>query len=318
MAKGNYYDILGVSKGASDEEIKKAFRKLAMKYHPDKNPGNKPAEEKFKEINEAYETLSDSKKKSLYDQFGTGQFSYSQGSRGADPFAEMFRRSRGAGGGFERDSFQGVFSDLFGDFFTGEHAEERERPSSGSNLKYNLTITLEDVATGTDRTISFLRKRNGKDTPAKISVKVPAGVVQDQNLKIKGEGDEGSAGRFGDLYVVINIAAHPLYETKNSDLWLELPISFKTATLGGTAEVPTLTGKVELKIPEGTPSGQVFRLRDKGLPSVKGSGKGSLFVKVLIDVPVTMSSNLKDAIKDIDPKNGKLQKDFEEKMRRKK
>lgn len=325
MAKGNYYDILGVSKSASDEDIKKAFRKLAMKYHPDKNPDNKQSEEKFKEINEAYETLSDPKKKSMYDQFGTSDFSYTQrgGGGGPDPFADMFRRGRAGGfrsgtqGGFERDSFQNVFSDLFGDFFTGaEMGEERTRQTPGANLKYNLTIQLEDVATGTERTISFLRNRGGKDTPAKISVKVPPGVVQDQNLKIKGEGDEGASGKFGDLYVVIHIAPHPLFEVKNSDLWLDLPISFKTAALGGTAEVPTLTGKVELKIPEGTSSGRVFRLRDKGLPAVRGSEKGSLFVKVLIDVPTTMSSNLKDALKDLG--SGKLQKEFEEKLKRKK
>ncbi len=326
MAQKDFYEVLGVKKGVGEDELKKAYRKLAMKWHPDKNPNNKQAEENFKEISHAYDILSDPKKRAAYDQFGTSQFNFGGPGNGPDPFSEMFRQSRRGGGGrrtttfesqgFEGDSFQNIFSDLFSDFFSAEQREAPPRGPQVSDLKYNLTIPLEEAHSGSEKVINFMRSRNGKETATKLSVKIPAGITNGQRLKLTGEGDDGARGKFGDLYVIVNVAPHPLFEIKESDLWIECPIPFSTAALGGSLEVPSLTGKVALKIPEGTPSGKVFRLRDKGLSAGPGSGVGSLFVRVLIDVPSQLSVVDKDLVSQINLKNGVLSKDFEEKIKK--
>ncbi|MES2768455.1 MAG: DnaJ domain-containing protein, partial [Bdellovibrionota bacterium] len=224
----DFYKILGVAKGASEDEVKKAYRKLAMKYHPDKNPNDKVAEDKFKEISRAYETLKDPKRRKLYDQFGSNP-SYAQAFHGFDPFRnnqrnnqqqgfgggnpfEGFARSGAAGfGGPGKDSFQDLFSELFGEFFQAQ-GPRRSRAVRGADLKYTLSITLEDAARGGEKIIHFLRKRGDVEKAAKISVKLPAGVKSGQKLKLAQEGDEGEyGGGNGDLFVIVHIAKHPLF-----------------------------------------------------------------------------------------------------------
>lgn len=320
MAKRDYYEILGVPRTCSAEDLKKAFRKLAMKYHPDKNPGDKKAEERFKEINEAYEVLSDPEKRKAYDQFGHMGVGAQGGFRpGANPF-EGFRPG-GTGdfgfgfgrGGFEgfgfggagaTDNFQDIFSEIFGDFFggrPGRTAGAGPRTSTrgrGADLRYTLNVTFEEAATGTEKTISFIRHRGGKEETAKLAVTVPAGVKTGQRLKLRGEGDSPAGGGTpGDLYVIINIQDHPLFKRVENDVHMDLPLTYVEATLGTTVEIPTLTGKASLKIPAGTPSGQIFRLKGKGFTSVSGPGTGDMLVRVVIDVPREVTEEQRELLK---------------------
>jgi len=337
VAKRDYYEILGVNRKADADELKKAYRKLAMKFHPDKNPNDKKAEERFKEISEAYDVLSDPQKKQTYDQFG--HMGTQNGFRpGANPF-EGFGGFRGAGrpgagpdtgfggraSGFDpnHESFQDIFGDLFGDVFGGaRRGPTGQRPSArarGADLKYTLMITLEEAALGTEKTISFIRHRNNKEETAKLSVTVPAGVKQGQRLKLAGEGDSAlNGGPVGDLYVIINTLDHPLFKRVENDVHLELPISFIDATLGTIVEVPTLTGRASLKIPAGTPSGQIFRLRGKGFSSVAGSETGDMLVKIQIDVPRDLSDAEKDSLRRFSASlsNLALVKSYQEKVER--
>lgn len=296
MAKRDYYSVLGIQRGASGDEVKKAYRKLAMKYHPDKNPGNKKSEESFKEATEAYEVLSDSKKREMYDQFG---FAGSHSQAGPQGFGGFGQQSGGFGG-FEQDGgFQDIFGDLFGDVFGNPRTggARSTRKQRGADLRYTLNVSLEDSATGTEKTISFVRNRSSKDDTAKLSVKVPAGVRQGQRLKLTGEGDGGpGSGPPGDLYVVINIQDHPLFKREEDDLLLDLPVTFVDATLGSEVEVPTLTGKVSMRIAPGTFSGQILRLKGKGFPKLGGFGTGDLLVKVLVDTPSKLSSTEKQVL----------------------
>lgn len=309
--KRDYYEILGVSRTVSPDDLKKSFRKLAMQFHPDKNPGDKKAEERFKEISEAYEILSDPQKRQAYDQFG--HLGTQQGFRpGANPF-EGFTRGHAGGqgyGGFEgfnaqgADNFQDIFGDIFSDFFTGRGPGARPGgPRSnargrGADLRYTLNITFEEAAAGTEKTISFIRQRGGKEDAAKLAITVPAGVKAGQRLKLRSEGDAPvSGGPPGDLYVIINIQDHALFRRVENDVHLDLPISFYDAVMGTTVDVPTLTGKSSLKIPAGTPSGQVFRLKGKGFASVGGPGAGDMLVRVVIDVPREMTDEQRDLLK---------------------
>jgi molecular chaperone DnaJ len=307
LAKRDYYEILGLPRTATADELKKSFRKLALQFHPDKNPGNKKAEEKFKELSEAYEVLSDEKKRQTYDQFG--HVGNQGGFRpGQNPF-EGFARGAGGfgGGGFTGDpnneNFQDIFGDIFGDFFSG-----RPRPGTGgpkgpgrgrgADLRYTLNISFEEAATGADKTISYIRQRDGKEENAKLSVTVPAGVKPGQRLKLRGEGDApAGAGSAGDLYVIINIQEHALFKRVEDDVHVDLPIGFIDAVLGTTAEIPTLTGKASLKIPAGTPAGQIFRLKGKGFASVAGHGAGDMLVRVVIDVPRELTDEQRDLLR---------------------
>lgn len=324
MSKRDYYTVLGVARKASDDEIKKAFRKLAMKYHPDKNQNDKSAEEKFKEINEAYDVLSDPKKKQMYDQFGHAGF---QGQ--PPPGGNPFRGFEGFGAGFDpkqgpnQEAFQDMFSDFFGEFFSGDTSPGTRRgfrqESRGADLRYTLNITLEEAATGTEKRINFVRQRAGKEDNAKLSITVPAGVKMGQRLKLRGEGDTpAGSGKPGDLYVIVNFQDHPLFKRKENDVLLELPISFVDALLGVQVEVPTLTGKAILNIPSGTHPGQIFRLKGKGFPDIGGYAPGDMLIKIIIDVPSQVSDDEKQALERLrkTSSTSPLVSEFKEKMKR--
>lgn len=312
MSKKDFYTILGVSRGASEEEIKKAYRKLAMQYHPDKNPGDRKAEDKFKEITEAYETLSDPQKRDLYNQFGhngpQGGFS------GGNPF--------GAGGPRpgSQETFNDIFGDVFSEFFAGKSGASgfrNRRPAKGADLRYTLTVAFEEAATGCEKVINFVRQRGSKDENAKLSVSVPAGVKEGQRLKLSGEGDQGPGqSQPGDLYVVLQIQDHLLFKREDSDVLLDLPIVYSDALLGTEVEVPTLTGKALIRIPPGTHTGQIFRLKGKGFPKIGGFGSGDMLVQVVIDTPEKLTDKQKKLISEAAADNAEppLVKQFKEKL----
>ena len=351
--KRDYYEVLGLQKGASDNDIKKAFRKMAMKYHPDKNPGDKVAEEKFKEINEAYAVLSDPEKKEKYDRFGHA---------GVDPNSGFGGGAGGFGGfgGFE-DIFD-MFGGAFGGFGGGSRGRRNNGPRKGSDLQKAVTITFEEAAFGTKKEIRLNKYvkcktcggsgaapgtskkscpkcggtgeiRTAQRTPlgtfqsvspcpdcngtgeinetpcpdcggsgktrdnVTISVNIPAGVDNDSVIPIKGQGEPGvNGGPDGDLYIVINVEPHKIFERRGQDLWLEIPITFDQAALGDDIIVPTLEGKVSYKVPSGTQPDTIFRLKGKGIKSVRGNRKGDLYVKVNLEVPTKLNSKQKKAI----------------------
>ncbi len=304
MSKKDFYQVLGVSKSANADEIKKAYRKLAMQHHPDKNQGNKKAEEKFKELSEAYEILSDEKKRQNYDQFGTA------GAQG-NPFGNGgFGASQGG------DPFQDIFGDVFGDIFSGGAARGgrgnpfgqtgarsrggfSNRPVRGSDLRYSLTITFEEAAVGAEKTVSFMRQNGSKEESAKLSVTVPAGVKEGQRLKLTQEGDRPGNGEAGDLYVIISLQDHPLFKRDEHDVVLELPVPYTDAILGSTAEIPTLFGKAEIKIPPGTHTGQIFRLKSKGFAKLGSTGAGDMLVRVIVDTPLNITSRQKEILEEL-------------------
>ena len=320
----DFYSILGVKRTATADEIKKAYRALAVKYHPDRNPGDKAAEDKFKEISEAYDVLKDPEKRKLYDQFGRA--GAQGGYQGRNPF-EDFQNYKGD----NQDSFQDFFGDIFNDFFQqkggqaggqagGQTAQRnRQRKRRGADLRYTLNISLEEAARGSERTINFIRKRGGKDDNSKISIKVPAGIKSGQRLKLRGEGDGPEAqGENGDLFVIININDHPIFQREENDIFFELPISFVDAILGTTVDIPTLTGRATFKITPGSFSGQTYRLRGKGMPIVGGHGNGDLLVKIVIDVPKIVSpdeSRLLEQLKDVAQSGSQIQ-EYKEKLKK--
>lgn len=317
MAKRDYYSVLGVKRDASADEIKKSFRKLAMQFHPDKNPGDKKAEEKFKEITEAYEVLGEQKKRDAYDQFGHagaqgfGGPGSSGGPYGGGPFgggfgaggpfgAGGFRSSRS--GGDPGDQFQDIFGDVFGDIFNARgpsSGPQKKKAARGADLRYSLNITLEEAAVGCEKTISFVRQNSGRDETRKLNVTVPAGVKDGQRLKLASEGDVSAGGIAGDLYAIISLQEHSLFRREDSDVHLDLPISFVDALLGTKAEIPTLTGKAEIRIPPGTHTGQILRLKSKGFPKIGGFGSGDMLIRILIDVPESLSSKQREMIEEI-------------------
>lgn len=303
----DFYSVLGVAKSATAEEIKKAYRKLAMQLHPDKNPGNKKAEDRFKEITEAYEVLGDVDKRKKYDTFGNADFTGFGAGAGAGGF-EGFRQSGGFQGGFQggqgQENFQDIFGDVFGDLFAGGRARSR-KPARGADLRYSLSITLEEAATGCERLISFVRQKGHQNETAKLSVTVPSGVRENQKLKLSQEGDvPPQNGTPGDLYVIINIQPHPFFVREENDVHFELPISFTDALLGAEIEIPTLTGKSVLKIPVGASSGQTFRLKSKGLPRLGGLGTGDMLVKIQIVVPPRLTGEEKALVEKLAEKIG--------------
>jgi molecular chaperone DnaJ len=345
-SKKDYYELLGVSRNASADDLKKAYRNLAKKHHPDANPGNKEAEEKFKEINEAYEVLSDPQKKSTYDQFGHAGVNGFGGSPSGG--SGGFRTSTDVNGA----DFEDIFGDVFSNFFTGGGRTGRPQSQEGDDLRYDLTLTFEQAAFGTSQDIKIRKlvtcdtchgsgakpgsgrvtcatcrgtgqvrtsqgfftvartcpKCNGQGelpgTPCPtchgqgrmereriVSVKVPAGVDEGSRLRIRGEGEAGLNGApAGDLYIFLHVEPHSIFHRDESNLLCEIPISFPQAALGTELEVPTLEGPVKMKVPAGTQSGKVFRLREKGLKSPQHSGVGDLLVTVHVETPADLNS----------------------------
>ncbi len=351
MAKRDYYEILGVNRDASDEEIKKAYRKLAMKYHPDRNPDKPKAEEQFKEVKEAYEILSDAGKRAAYDQYGHAGVDASAAGMGAGA----------AGAGF--GGFADAFSDIFGDIFGA--GRTRSNVYRGADLRYNLELSLEEAARGTEAKIRIPALENcatchgsgakpgtqaktcptcngqgqvrvsqgffsiqqtcpqchgtGKIIPEPcatcggagrvkkqktLSVKIPAGVDQDDRIRLGGEGEAGlNGGPPGDLYVVVGLKPHPVFQRESNDLHCEMPISFATSALGGEIEIPTLDGHAKIKVPPETQSGQVFRLRGKGIKGVRSHAHGDLFCHVAIETPINLTGRQKELLREFEAIN---------------
>lgn len=342
MSKRDYYEVLGVSRDAEESEIKKAYRKLAMKYHPDRNQGNARSEELFKEAKEAYEVLADSSKRAAYDQYGHAGVDASSG---------------GAGGAH---GFGDAFSDIFGDIFGGRGG--RSNIHRGADLRYNLEVTLEQAARGTETKIRIpameacdtchgdgakpgtspktcptchghgqVRMQqgffsiqqtcpkchgNGKiianPCPAchgsgrvkqhkTLSVKIPVGVDDGDRIRLSGEGEAGAnGGPPGDLYVVIHLASHSVFQRDGNDLHCEIPISFTTAALGGEIEVPTLDGHAKIKVSPETQTGKVFRLRGKGIKGVRSHSHGDLLCHVAVETPVRLTARQKELLHELE------------------
>lgn len=351
MSKRDYYEVLGVSRDTSFEEIKKSYRKAALKYHPDRNPGDKTSEELFKEATEAYQVLSDPESRRRYDQFGHAAF------------------SNGGGGGFaDFSSFaQDIFGDVFGAFFSSAGAAAGSRVRAGRDLRYNLEITLEESAFGTEKEITIARPgpcdecegsgaRKGTKaetckhcngtgqiriqqgffaisrpcnicagegqvitdpcptckgigttrTEVTLSVKIPAGIDQGQRLKLRGEGEAAPKGGVaGDLYVVVSIKPHALFERQETELFCQLPISYAQAVLGGQIEVPTLDGEISMKIPPGTQSGKTFRLKGKGIVDLHAGRRGDQHVRVYVHVPTSVTDRQRELLEELSSIEGK-------------
>jgi molecular chaperone DnaJ len=352
--KRDYYEVLVVSRTATEEEIKRSYRKLAVKFHPDKNPGDPHAEEQFKELGEAYDVLMDADKRAAYDRFGHAAFSQGMGgSRGGgfhDPF-DIFREVFGGGGGGG-----GIFETFFG----GGATADREGRQRGSDLRYDMQITLEEAAFGVDKEIE-VRKLDtcatcqGKgaepgsrtincpscggrgqvissrgffqvsqtcprcrgvgqiiekpcrdcagegraENTSRIKLKIPAGIADGSRLRSSGNGEAGiRGGAAGDLYVVIHIKEHPIFQRDEDNLYCEVPVSFTLAALGGEIAVPTLEGKANLKVPAGTQSGQVFKLRGKGVVNVNARDRGDLLARLLVEVPSRLNGEQRQKLEE--------------------
>lgn len=284
MSKRDYYEVLGVAKGASDDEIKKAFRKLAVKYHPDKNPGNKEAEEKFKEINEAYSVLSDKTKRSRYDQFGHAGVG---GDGGGDPFAGF----RGANGqSFNFDFGGGGFEDILGSIFGFGGGFRGAR--RGRDYRTSITIDFEEAIFGATKTISV----DGNQT----KLKIPAGIFDGQSIRLAGKGGEAPAadGQRGDLYVEVRVRAHK-HLTREGDLILsEVTISMVDAVLGTEIDVETVDGEITMKIPAGTQPGTNFKLSGHGAPHLGSDQRGPHIVTVNVEIPKNLNKKQKELIEE--------------------
>ena len=349
MAKRDYYEVLGVNRDAADDDIKKSYRRLAMKHHPDRNPDNPKAEEHFKEAKEAYEVLSDANKRAAYDQYGHA---------GVDP-------SAGGGGAGMGGGFADAFGDIFGDIFGGGRG--RSNVYRGADLRYNLEIGLEEAARGTETKIRIpameqcetcdgsgakpgtkpvkcstcdghgqVRMQQGffsvqqacpkcrgagkmVESPCPtcrgvgrlkqhktLSVKIPSGVDEGDRIRLSGEGEAGvNGGPPGDLYVVIHLKAHAVFQREHNDLHCEMPISFTTAALGGDIEIPTLEGYAKIKIPAETQSGKVFRLRGKGIKGVRSSTHGDLLCHVVVETPVNLTARQRELLNELEAINNK-------------
>ncbi len=358
MAKQDYYELLGVSKDASSADIKKAYRRLAMKYHPDRNPGNANAERQFKEAKEAYEVLSNQEKRAAYDRYGHA---------GVDPNMH----GAGAGAGPGAAGFGDVFGDIFGDIFGGRRAGGGAAQHAGSDLRYSLELDLEEAVAGHTAQIRVptwvacdtchgsgaqpgtqpincgtcggagqVRMQQGffsvqqtcptcrgagkeiKDPcfschgegrvqeHKTLSVKIPAGVDTGDRIRLAGEGEAGMQGApSGDLYVEVHVRDHPIFTREENHLYCEVPIDFVSAALGSELEVPTLTGRVKLKIPPETQSGKLFRLRGKGIKSVRSHSVGDLLCRVMVETPVNLNSKQKELLREfgkaVEEDNGK-------------
>ena len=307
----DYYQTLGVSKTSSDKEIKQAYRKLARKFHPDVNPGDKSAEARFKEINEAYEVLGDSDKRRKYDELGANWRMYEQAEQQGQPWpgAAGFGGGQGAWninvggpGGYRtmseeemRDLFgnEDPFSDFFKTFFGGQ-AREAGRPrgrgartQKGRDIEHEVELTLEEAFHGATRRISIKQGGHARS----IDVRIPVGVKEGSRVRAAGEGESGTnGGAAGDLYLRVRIRPHPVFERRGNDLHTKVSVPLTTAVLGGEAQVPTISGSVRLKIPETTQSGQVFRLKGHGMPVIgRPDDRGDLFAAVDVQLPRTLT-----------------------------
>ncbi len=347
MSKRDYYEVLGVERGTSGKDLKKAYRRVAMKFHPDRNPDDAEAEEKFKEASEAYEILSDDQKRAAYDQYGHA---------GVDQQSGM----GGGAGGFGGGNFSDIFGDVFGDIFGGAGGGGRGGSSRGSDLRYTLDLDLEDAVKGTTVKIRVptlvgcnpcngtgaksgskpaacstcggvgqVRMQQGffsvqqtcpncrgkgsvitdpcaschgqgrVEETKTLSVKVPPGVDTGDRIRLAGEGEAGTAGGpAGDLYVQMSVRDHEIFERDGRNLYCEVPISFVDAALGGELEVPTLDGRVRLKVPAETQTGKLFRLRGKGVAPVRGGAAGDLLCRVSVETPVNLTNKQKDLLKE--------------------
>jgi len=303
MAEKDYYDILGVKKAASADDIKKAYRALAKKFHPDKNKGNKDAENKFKEISEAYEVLSDKEKREQYDRLGKEAFHFG-GQGGANPFAgganpfggfDFSQFTSGGGrprGGRRSTGGAGGFTDIFSDLFGGGGGGFEAGPERGTDLEAELTIDFRDAILGATMDLVI----NGKG----IKVKIPEGVAEGQRIRLRGKGAPGgNGGPAGDLNVLIHVRPHPLFERRGDDIYIDLPIKVGEAIRGGEVEVPTIHGPVRARIPAGTQGGQTFRLRGKGVKK-KAGAFGDHYYRVEITVPKSTSEDVLEAADAID------------------
>jgi curved DNA-binding protein len=300
MAARDYYGVLGVAKGASDDEIKRAYRKLAMKYHPDRNPNKKEAEERFKEINEAYAVLSDKEKRKQYDTFGAEgfhqRFSQEDIFRGFD-FDEILSGLFGSRGRREfrfggRGGFD--FGDLFGK--QGGYQDAGRMPQRGEDIVYEIPISLEEAAAGGEKRVSY--RKNGR--LEEVSVRIPRGIPSGKKLRLAGKGMEGrNGGPPGDLYLQVSIGEHPVFSREGDDLIVEKEINFSDAVLGTTVEVPTLEGTKKVKVPPGTQSHTKMRLKGLGMPHFRGEGKGDEYVKVIVRVPKKVSEKSKGLIQEL-------------------
>lgn len=383
-SKRDFYEVLGVPRDASASDMKKAYRKLAAKHHPDRNPDDEQAEDRFKEIGEAYSVLSDDDKRAAYDRFGHSAFEGGGmgnaggfgGAGGVDPF-DIFRDVFGGGGGSG-----GMGGGVFDEFFGGGGQRRRGVDRRGSDLRYDLEIDLEEAALGAEKNVELERlvdcddcgssgSNSGGGTKVceqcggsghvissrgffqvqqtcsicsgvgeiiadpcakcggegrvtgvrRTKIKIPPGVDSGTRLRSSGAGDAGlRGGEPGDLYVVLYVKQHELFEREGDHLFCEIPISFSTAALGGEQQVPTLEGKARVKIPEGTQSGTVFRLKGKGLPSLRGGRSGDLHVSTVVEIPTKLDSKQKKQIEEfadsVGEKNSPLKGSFFEKAKR--
>ncbi len=299
MATRDYYNILGVNKNVKDEEIKRAYRKLAMKYHPDRNPNRKEAEERFKEINEAYAVLSDKEKRKQYDTFGAEgfrqRFTQEDIFRGVD-FEEILSSLFGGRGKREfRFGRRGGYD--FGDLFGQTAYQDMGRMSQkGEDILYELTISLEESAFGGEKRISY--RKNGK--MEEVSVKIPRGIPSGKKLRLAGKGMEGkNGGPPGDLYLQINIKGHSFFIREGDDLIVDKEINFSEAVAGATVEVPTLEGKKIVRVPPGTQSHTKMRLKGLGVPHFQGEGRGDEYVKVIVKVPKKLTEKSRKLIEEL-------------------
>ena len=326
--KRDYYEVLGVQKGASDDELKKAYRKLARKYHPDLNKDNPEAADKFKEVNEAYEVLSDKEKRAKYDQFGFA---------GVDPSYGGGAGAGGFGGGFDMGDLGDLFGSFFGGGFGGGRSSRRNAPQRGESIRQTVILSFEEAAFGCEKEITIERIEScddcggtgaAKGTTAetcpncrgtgkiikkpcpkcggqgrvrktrKFKVNIPAGIDDGQSIQQRGQGNAGvNGGPAGDLFVTVAIRPHPIFTRNGPDVHVDIPISFAQAALGDTLQVPTIDGRVKLTIPEGTQPGSVFRLRGKGIPYLQSKGgRGDQFVTITITVPKNMTAEQKERL----------------------